>query len=321
MINNNILFSVPLQLHVQKTFFSFTVPCCISDANFSQKKEIKKLKGLLLLKQSATWLERPTSLRRAIYEKMENFQKRKQITQSISSVSKKIGVYSGKGGVGKTTVSVNLACSLASQGKSVGIFDVDIDCPNVANILHLSEGPTQNEKDNKFYPSSRFDIKVMTMSFFHENEEEATIWRGPMITNAINQLLQMTHWGELDYLIVDLPPGTSDGPLTVMQTLNLDGFIIVTAPQKVAKLDAIRSINMIKKLNQEVIGVVENFSGPVFGSGAADEISEQFDIPKLGSISLNGEHNSGTKPASMTSKTVKDEFLKISSAVIEKFNN
>ena len=161
----------------------------------------------------------------------------------------------------------------------------------------------------------------MTMSFFHENEEEATIWRGPMITNAINQLLQMTHWGELDYLIVDLPPGTSDGPLTVMQTLNLDGFIIVTAPQMVAKLDAIRSINMIKKLNQEVIGVVENFSGPVFGSGAADEISEQFDIPKLGSISLNGEHNSGTKPASMTSTSVKDEFLKISSAVIEKFDS
>ena len=131
----------------------------------------------------------------------ENFQKRKKITESISSIKNKIGVYSGKGGVGKTTVSVNLACSLASQGKSVGIFDVDIDCPNVANILHLSEGPTQNEENKKFYPSSRFDIKVMTMSFFHENEEEATIWRGPMITNAINQLLQMTHWGELDYLI------------------------------------------------------------------------------------------------------------------------
>ena len=221
--------------------------------------------------------------------------------------------------MGKTTVSVNLACSLASQGKSVGIFDVDIDCPNVANILHLSEGPTQNEEDKKFYPSSRFDVKVMTMSFFHENEEEATIWRGPMITNAINQLLQMTHWGELDYLIVDLPPGTSDGPLTVMQTLNLDGFIIVTAPQKVAKLDAIRSINMIKKLNQNVIGVVENFSGPVFGSGAAQEISEQFDIPKLGTISLNAEHNVGTKPAALTSTTVKEEFLNISLAVIESF--
>ena len=230
-----------------------------------------------------------------------------------------LAIINQKGGVGKTTVSVNLACSLASQGKSVGIFDVDIDCPNVANILHLSEGPTQNEEDKKFYPSSRFDIKVMTMSFFHENEEEATIWRGPMITNAINQLLQMTHWGELDYLIVDLPPGTSDGPLTVMQTLNLDGFIIVTAPQKVAKLDAIRSINMIKKLNQNVIGVVENFSGPVFGSGAAQEISEQFDIPKLGTISLNAEHNVGTKPAALTSTTVKEEFLNISLAVIESF--
>jgi ATP-binding protein involved in chromosome partitioning len=155
------------------------------------------------------------------------------------------------------------------------------------------------------------------MSFFHENEEEATIWRGPMITNAINQLLQMTNWGELDYLIVDLPPGTSDGPLTVMQTLNLEGFVIVTAPQTVAKLDAIRSVNMIKKLNQKVIGVVENFSGPVFGTGAGIEISEQFDVPLLGSVSLNGEHNQGTKPASLTSKTVKDEFLKISTGVID----
>ncbi len=104
-----------------------------------------------------------------------------------------------------------------------------------------------------------------------------------------------------------------------MQTLNLDGFIIVTAPQKVAKLDAIRSINMIKKLNQNVIGVVENFSGPVFGSGAAQEISEQFDIPKLGTISLNAEHNVGTKPAALTSTTVKEEFLDISLAVIESF--
>ena len=260
-----------------------------------------------------------SSRRSSTITSQRKFSKKKKITESISSIKNKIGVYSGKGGVGKTTVSVNLACSLASQGKSVGIFDVDIDCPNVANILHLSEGPTQNEENKKFYPSSRFDVKVMTMSFFHENEEEATIWRGPMITNAINQLLQMTHWGELDYLIVDLPPGTSDGPLTVMQTLNLDGFIIVTAPQKVAKLDAIRSINMIKKLNQNVIGVVENFSGPVFGSGAAQEISEQFDIPKLGTISLNAEHNVGTKPAALTSTTVKEEFLNISLAVIESF--
>ena len=102
-----------------------------------------------------------------------------------------------------------------------------------------------------------------------------------------------------------------------MQTLSLEGFVIVTAPQTVAKLDAIRSVNMIKKLNQKVIGVVENFSGPVFGTGAGIEISEQFDVPLLGSVSLNGEHNQGTKPASLTSKTVKDEFLKISTGVID----
>ena len=239
------------------------------------------------------------------------FQKRKQIDESLSNIKHKIGVYSGKGGVGKTTVSVNLAVSLASRGYKVAIFDVDIDCPNVANILHLSEGPTQNEKDGKFYPSSRFDIKVMTMSFFHENEEEATIWRGPMITNAINQLVLMTEWGDLDYLIVDLPPGTSDGPLTVLQTLNLDGFVIVTAPQDISKLDAIRSINMIKKLNQKVLGIIENFSGTIFGSGAGREISEKFNIPMIGSLSLNGDYGKGNKPTVLTNTTVKEEYNKI----------
>ena len=248
------------------------------------------------------------------------FQKRKQIDESLSNIKHKIGVYSGKGGVGKTTVSVNLAVSLASKGYKVAIFDVDIDCPNVTNILHHNSPPS-SPKEGVFIPSSRFDVKVMSMAFFHENEEEATIWRGPMITNAINQLLQMTHWGEMEYLIVDLPPGTSDGPLTVMQTLNLDGFVIVTAPQNVAKLDAIRSINMIKKLNQNIIGVVENFSGPVFGSGSGEEISEQFNIPLLGTVSLNAEHNQGAKPASISSKTVKDEFSKIALAVTEKANN
>ena len=149
------------------------------------------------------------------------------------------------------------------------------------------------------------------MAFFHENEEEATIWRGPMITNAINQLVLMTEWGDLDYLIVDLPPGTSDGPLTVLQTLNLDGFVIVTAPQDISKLDAIRSINMIKKLNQKVLGIIENFSGTIFGSGAGREISEKFNIPMIGSLSLNGDYGKGNKPTVLTNTTVKEEYNKI----------
>ncbi len=238
------------------------------------------------------------------------FQKRKQIDESLSNIKHKIGVYSGKGGVGKTTVSVNLAVSLASKGYKVAIFDVDIDCPNVTNILHHNSPPS-SPKEGVFIPSSRFDVKVMSMAFFHENEEEATIWRGPMITNAINQLVLMTEWGDLDYLIVDLPPGTSDGPLTVLQTLNLDGFVIVTAPQDISKLDAIRSINMIKKLNQKVLGIIENFSGTIFGSGAGREISEKFNIPMIGSLSLNGDYGKGNKPTVLTNTTVKEEYNKI----------
>ena len=238
------------------------------------------------------------------------FQKRKRIDESLSLIKHKIGVYSGKGGVGKTTVSVNLAVSLAKKGHKVAIFDVDIDCPNVTNILHHNSPPS-SPKEGVFIPSSRFDVKVMSMAFFHENEEEATIWRGPMITNAINQLVLMTEWGELDFLIVDLPPGTSDGPLTVLQTLNLDGFIIVTAPQNIAKLDAIRSINMINKLNQKVLGVVENFSGPIFGSGTGKEISETFNIPMMGSLSLNAAYGKGNKPTVLTNKTVQEEYNKI----------
>jgi ATP-binding protein involved in chromosome partitioning len=248
------------------------------------------------------------------------FQKRKQIDESLSNINHKIGVYSGKGGVGKTTVSVNLAVSLASKGYKVAIFDVDIDCPNVTNILHHNSPPS-SPKEGVFIPSSRFDVKVMSMAFFHENEEEATIWRGPMITNAINQLVLMTEWGELDYLIVDLPPGTSDGPLTVLQTLNLDGFVIVTAPQDISKLDAIRSINMIKKLNQKVLGIIENFSGTIFGSGAGKEISEKFNIPMMGTLSLNGDYGKGNKPTVLTNTTVKEEYNKIIEELSKELTN
>ena len=185
----------------------------------------------------------------------ENFKNRKKITDSLTSISKRIGVYSGKGGVGKTTITTNLAVTLSKKNQSVAIFDCDIDCPNVTRLLRISEGPIQDS--DKLLPPSRFGVKVMSMSFFQKDEDEAIIWRGPMIHNAINQFTQSTVWGDLDYMLVDLPPGTSDAPLTVMQTLNLDGFIIVTTPQELAVLDAKRSINMIKKMNLNVYGIVE----------------------------------------------------------------
>ena len=193
---------------------------------------------------------------RARIEQMKRqFEQRRAIESSLAGIKTKIGVYSGKGGVGKTTVAVNLAVALAQDGASVGILDVDIDCPNVVKAMKVAEPPEVGD-DNRLTPPERFGVKVMSMGFFQKNEEEAIIWRGPMIHNAINQLLQTTDWGEMDYLLIDLPPGTSDSPLTVMQTITVDGFVVVTTPQELAKMDAMRSINMIRTLNVDVLGVV-----------------------------------------------------------------
>jgi ATP-binding protein involved in chromosome partitioning len=207
---------------------------------------------------------------RAKIESMKRqFEQKRQIDESLAGIKHKIGVYSGKGGVGKTTVAVNLAATLANDGHTVGILDVDIDCPNVIRAMNISEQPLLDE-NKKMIPAERFGVKVMSMAYFQENEDEATIWRGPMIHNAINQMLQSTNWGNLEYLIIDMPPGTSDAPLTVMQVLSMDGFVVVTTPQELAKIDAKRSINMIKKLKVNVLGVVENMSGGIFGTGAGN---------------------------------------------------
>ena len=245
---------------------------------------------------------------RAKIESMKRqFEQRRAISSALSSVKNKIGVYSGKGGVGKTTVSVNLAVTLAEKGKKVGILDVDIDCPNVVRAMKIFEPPEMAE-DKRLIPPSRFGVSVMSMGFFQQIEDEAIIWRGPMVHNAINQLLQSTVWGELDFLIIDLPPGTSDGPLTIMQALDLDGFVVVTAPQELAMIDAKRSINMIKTLKVDVLGVVENFSGEIFGSGAGEEICNELELAFLGKLSLSSDYRDESKPNVLTSDNVRDEY-------------
>ena len=133
-----------------------------------------------------------------------------------------------------------------------------------------------------------------------------------MIHNAINQMLQSTDWGDLDYLIVDLPPGTSDAPLTIMQVLTMDGFIVVTTPQELAKVDAKRSINMVRKLQVNVLGVVENMSGGVFGEGAGKEIAEELDLDFLGAIGLRSEYQDTSKPTSLLSNDVLNEYRTVS---------
>ena len=244
-----------------------------------------------------------------------NWEQKRLVNDRLQKIGKRIGVYSGKGGVGKTTIAVNLAVMLAQEGARVGLFDCDIDCPNVTRVMRISEGPT-SEDGTVMTPPSRFGVRVMSMAMFQENEEEATIWRGPMIHNAINQFLTNTDWGELDYMVVDLPPGTSDAPLTVMQTLNLDGFVVVTTPQELAALDAKRSINMVRKLNLDILGVVENMSGDIFGTGAGEQLAEEMELPFLGRVAMRADYqHSETKPTIFTSDAVADEFHIIADAV------
>ncbi len=239
----------------------------------------------------------------------KTWQQKRQITQRFTSIKNKVAVYSGKGGVGKTTVAVNLAAALAHQGKRVGLLDVDIDCPNVTRAMGISEKPVY--QNGEITPSEAFGVKVVSMAFFQENEEEAIIWRGPMIHNAINQFLQMTAWGDLDYLVVDLPPGTSDAPLTVMQTLPLDGFIVVTTPQYLANLDAKRCINMIKKLKVNVLGIVENYTGEMFGAGAGAKLAQEMDLPFIGSLAMRPDYRDNSKPTVLLSPPVMNEYQSI----------
>lgn len=234
------------------------------------------------------------------------WEQKRAISRSLGKIKTKIGVYSAKGGVGKTTVAVNLAAYLAKQGYSVGLLDADIDTPNAPQVLGSDAYP--ETVNGRIAPAEAFGVKVVSMSYFQQNPEEAIIWRGPMIHNAINQFLQMTDWGEIDFLIVDMPPGTSDAPLTVMQVLTMDGFVVVTTPQNLAALDATRSINMIKKLNVEVLGVVENYVGDIFGSGAGRALAADLELSFLGDIALRAEYRDDSQPTVLINTDVATEY-------------
>ncbi len=249
----------------------------------------------------------PTPQENARLEQIKrSWEQKRQITDRLSKIKTKIGVYSGKGGVGKTTVAVNLAVTLAQQGNKVGLLDVDIDCPNVTKVLGIEEKP--DYVDGQIHPSEKWGVRVVSMAFFQENEEEAIIWRGPMIHNAISQFLQSTEWGELDYLVVDLPPGTSDSPLTIMQTLPMDGFVVVSTPQQLANIDARRCINMIRKLNLNVLGIVENYTGDIFGQGGGEKLADEVEAPFLGNLALRSTYQDSSKPTSLLDSSVGEEY-------------
>jgi ATP-binding protein involved in chromosome partitioning len=236
----------------------------------------------------------------------QQWETKRTLNRQLRKIRTKIGVYSAKGGVGKTTVAVNLAVYLADHGFSVGLLDADIDTPNAANVI--GGGDVPNMANGRIQPAENWGVKIVSMSQFQENEEEAVIWRGPMIHNALNQFLQLTDWGDLDFLVVDMPPGTSDAPLTVMQTLQMDGFVSVATPQALAALDAKRSINMIRKLNVEVLGVVENYSGEIFGSGVGKQLADEMGLAYFGEIALRSDYRNDEKPTVLASSEVRAEY-------------
>ncbi len=208
-----------------------------------------------------------------------------RITAKLNLPIKNIlAVASGKGGVGKSTVSTNLAVSLAQEGAKVGVLDADIYGPNIPIMFGLSGQP--RVENDKLVPYEAYGVKVISMGFLMP-EGEAVVWRGPMLHKAIQQLFTDVRWGELDYLIVDLPPGTGDAQLSLAQSVPLTGAIIVTSPQAVAISDARRGATAFKRLEVPILGVIENMSGEVFGTGGGESAAQLMEVEYLGSVELD----------------------------------
>jgi len=221
------------------------------------------------------------------------------ITRSLGKIKNKILVMSGKGGVGKSTVSVNLALGLAAKGHKVGLMDVDLHGPDVIRMLNLTGTlePPKNPDDLVAPLKYNDNLKVVSLEYMMKDRDEAIIWRGPLKIQAIRQFVADMDWGELDYLIIDAPPGTGDEPLSVAQTIPLVKALVVTTPQKVALADVRKSLNFCRTVEMEVVGIVENMSGfvcpecnttvDIFKTGGGEELSREFDLPFLGAVPMD----------------------------------
>lgn len=255
-----------------------------------------------------------------------------KLMKKLSKIKHTIIVMSGKGGVGKSTVSVNIAVGLALRGYEVGILDADIHGPNVPKMLKLEDVRLEAD-ENGIYPAEVPPrIKVMSMAFLSQDKDTPIVWRGPMKMGALRQFIEDVYWGELDYLVVDLPPGTGDEPLTIAQLIsNADGSVIVTTPQDVALLDSRKSVSFSNALELPVLGIVENMAGFVcphcketvnlFKIGGGEKAANELGVPFLGRVPIDpnvvdaGDNgmplisDNGSSPASEAFEGIIDKIL------------
>jgi len=252
---------------------------------------------------------------------------------ALPNIRNIIAIASGKGGVGKSTVAVNTALALAMEGARVGILDADIYGPSQPRALRLlGERPDSND-GKTMQPLKAYGVEVMSIGFLVE-ERQAVAWRGPMVTSALNQMLTMTAWGDLDYLIIDMPPGTGDIQLTLAQKVPVSGAVIVTTPQDIALADARKGLEMFRKVNLPVLGIVENMAvhvcpqcghaEPLFGADGGMRLSDEYEVPLLGSLPLTrsvreqtdaGEPTVVAAPDSVEAQAFRDVALRIAGAL------
>lgn len=227
----------------------------------------------------------------------------------LPNVRNVIAVASGKGGVGKTTVAGNIAAGLQDRGARVGLLDADVHGPNVPRVLAVDDEPGVEPTSEELVPPESFGIKVMSMGFMLHDPDDPAIMRGPMVEKVMTHFLENVAWGDLDYLIVDLPPGTGDASLNLLQTLPVAGTVIVTTPQQLSLDDAKKGLRLFEKHNTPVLGIVENMSGyvcpscgdehAIYEGAGAESICAEYDVEHLGTLPMHPDFGTGSDPVAM----------------------
>lgn len=242
-----------------------------------------------------------------------------------------IAVVSGKGGVGKSTVAVNLAVALAAEGHKVALIDGDLYGPSIPTLM--GGGELKADHEGRLIPLMKHGVKYVSIGFFLNNPDDPVIWRGPMFGKALKQLFEDVNWGEVDYCLIDMPPGTGDAAISLTQMVQLTGAVVVTTPQEVALADVRKSINMLKRVNVPIVGVVENMSGfvasdgktyDIFGSGGGQALADKFGLELLASIPLDTEirqgGDEGNPAAAQSDSAIGRKFQDLAKRVIASLN-